>query len=408
MSSVPRSIRDRKQEESVKDITEVSSNKFEDQEELRNSGNGSGSDVVEIKQLQHSSWKTRLFASILHKLQGLCYLAQTFITNYTFFKLPFLSILDIINLVDEVWDWAQEHEKNHSELNAMDPTLNPKYNPLTGKVETRRRKRKVEEVAVYHVTQKAQVKAAAKLKGILAKISEEFGGIKNFLKAWTDNKLLEEIQLKARSHFLKKGGALEVMEKWFPYIQKDIDSKGVMMNTVLLVCNTEVNEIISMEECPLRYVGKSMATGNVKDRGNVLYGSLCSSLDDMKIFLQENAPVAWRIFYGIAEGSTEKSNVDFVTLNLMLGVLNNRNQQINAYQTIITIFLYSSHLNKPAIEVLHRLGICCLYSHLNTMLKRLAKVLENQLREDAQSYPMKLTVDNLNKLVGVRDESSIR
>ncbi|KAF8416292.1 hypothetical protein EV426DRAFT_700084 [Tirmania nivea] len=252
----------------------------------------------------------------------------------------------------------------------MDPTLNPKYNPLTGK--------------------KAQVEAAAKLKGILAKISEEFGGMKNFLKAWTDNKLLEEIQLKARSHFLKKGGALEVMEKWFPYIQKDIDSKGVVMNTVLSVCNTEVNEIISMEECLLRYVGKSIATGNVKDRGNVLYGSLCSSLDDMKIFLQENALVAWRIFHGIAEGSTEKSNVDFVTLNSMLGVLNNRNQQVNAYQTIITIFLYSSHLNKPAIEVLHRL------------------VLENQLREDAQSYPMKLTVDNLNKLVGVRDGSSIR
>ncbi|KAF8418732.1 hypothetical protein EV426DRAFT_704541 [Tirmania nivea] len=98
----------------------------------------------------------------------------------------------------------QDHSDSNS--NAMDPTLNPKYNPLTGKVETRGRKRKVEEVAVHHVTQKAQVEAAAKLKGILAKISEEFGGMKNFLKAWTDNKLLEEIQLKARSHFLKKGG----------------------------------------------------------------------------------------------------------------------------------------------------------------------------------------------------------
>ncbi|RPB19005.1 hypothetical protein L211DRAFT_853566 [Terfezia boudieri ATCC MYA-4762] len=101
------------EEESAKDITEVSSDEFEDQEEPRNSGDSSGSDIVEIKQLQHNGRKTRSFASIPHKLQGLCYLAQTFITDYTFFKLPFLSALDIINLVNEAWDWAQEHEKSY-------------------------------------------------------------------------------------------------------------------------------------------------------------------------------------------------------------------------------------------------------------------------------------------------------
>ncbi|RPB25704.1 hypothetical protein L211DRAFT_848029 [Terfezia boudieri ATCC MYA-4762] len=110
------------EEESAKDITEVSSDEFEDQEEPRNSGDGSGSDVVEIKQLQHSGRKTRSFASIPHKLQGLCYLAQTFITDYTFFKLPFLSALDIINLVDEAWDWAQEHEKSYLKRTKACPT----------------------------------------------------------------------------------------------------------------------------------------------------------------------------------------------------------------------------------------------------------------------------------------------
>ena len=54
------------------------------------------------------------------------------------------------------------------------------------------------------------------------------------------------------------------------------------------------------------------------------------------------------------------------------------------------------------------MGLCSSYSHLVLVLKRLAKVLEEQLKSDAQNHPMKLTIDNFNKLIGVRDGSSIR
>lgn len=152
---------------------------------------------------------------------------------------------------------------------------------------------------------------------------------------------------------------------------------------------------------------------------------VCSSLADIKSFLNKSAPYSWRIFRALAQGVTEKSTSDFVTLNSLASILNNRNQQINSYQvsksegemylydinrkqTIITIFLYSSKLNKSAIEVLHRLGMCSSYTHLNDVLKRLAKMLEAQLKEDTAEKGMKVTLDNFNKMIGVRDGSSIR
>lgn len=52
--------------------------------------------------------------------------------------------------------------------------------------------------------------------------------------------------------------------------------------------------------------------------------------------------------------------------------------------------------------------MCSSYTHLNEVLKRLAKVLENQLKEDTFEKGMKVTLDNFNKMIGVRDGPSIR
>jgi len=64
-----------------------------------------------VKRLQHGGKRTSSLAAIPLKLQGLCFTAQTWITNYTFFRLPFLSSLDVINLIQEAWEWAQDQEK---------------------------------------------------------------------------------------------------------------------------------------------------------------------------------------------------------------------------------------------------------------------------------------------------------
>lgn len=214
----------------------------------------------------------------------------------------------------------------------MDPTSNPKYDPLTGKVETRGRKRKAEAAPLHHVAAKAQQDAADKMKDILSLISNEFGGMRNFLKQWTDNQYLAQGQLKARNHFLNKGGALEVITTWLPYTQKLVmTSKSGVVNSVVAAIETEIQEVLNTKDSPLRYVSKNTEEPT-QGQGHVLYGSLCSSLDDMKVFLEEKAPIAWRIFQGLSQGRAEKGNEDFVAMSSVLGLLNSRNQQINAYQ----------------------------------------------------------------------------
>ncbi|RPB25168.1 hypothetical protein L211DRAFT_848509 [Terfezia boudieri ATCC MYA-4762] len=76
-SDRPEANRIGKQWESIrevrKEITEILDS--EQEEEERNSTDGSNSDVVEIKGLPNSSRKSRLFTAIPLKLQGLCYVA---------------------------------------------------------------------------------------------------------------------------------------------------------------------------------------------------------------------------------------------------------------------------------------------------------------------------------------------
>lgn len=211
----------------------------------------------------------------------------------------------------------------------MDATANPKYNPLTGKVETRGRKRKAEEAPLHHISSTARQGAAEKIKDILSQISHKFEGMRNFLEQWTDNQFLAEAQLKARNHFLKKGGAQEVISTWLPYIQDPVTSKSVVVNTVISAIEAEIKEVVKTNNSPLRYASKSV---DEIANGHVLYGSLCSSLDDMKVFLVQKAPIAWRIFQSLCYGKVNKGNEDFVALSSMVGLLNSHSQQINAYQ----------------------------------------------------------------------------
>ena len=69
------------------------------------------SDIMEVKRLQDGGKRTRSFAAIPQKLQGLCFIAQKWVTDYTFFRLSFLSSLDVINLIQEAWEWAQDQER---------------------------------------------------------------------------------------------------------------------------------------------------------------------------------------------------------------------------------------------------------------------------------------------------------
>ena len=73
----------------------------------------SGSDVVEIKRPEKSGRESRTFTALPNKLQRICFIAQACISNYTLFGQPLLGAFDVINRVNDTWEWAQDQEKSY-------------------------------------------------------------------------------------------------------------------------------------------------------------------------------------------------------------------------------------------------------------------------------------------------------
>jgi len=98
-------------EEETAERRDVSSDEGNAETEQFRDDEGDESNVVEVKRFQDGGKRTKSFAAIPQKLQGLCVISQNWVTDYTFFRLPFLSSLDVMNLIQEVWEWAQDQEK---------------------------------------------------------------------------------------------------------------------------------------------------------------------------------------------------------------------------------------------------------------------------------------------------------
>ncbi|KAF8415069.1 hypothetical protein EV426DRAFT_701826 [Tirmania nivea] len=88
-------------------------------------------DEVVIKQLLSNSKKSQSFAAIPSELQSLCFITQAWITDYTFFRLPFLSSLDVINLIHESWKIAQDEEKSYLWRTKDSKVYTPESDPIS-------------------------------------------------------------------------------------------------------------------------------------------------------------------------------------------------------------------------------------------------------------------------------------
>jgi len=68
-------------------------------------------DLGEVMRLKQTGWPSRSFLTIPQYLQGLCFVAQAWVSEYTYFKNPMLNSLDVIHLVNDTWEFAQDREK---------------------------------------------------------------------------------------------------------------------------------------------------------------------------------------------------------------------------------------------------------------------------------------------------------
>lgn len=304
-----------------------------------------------------------------------------------------------------------------------DLSQHPKYVPEKGRVEQRGRPKKTPPLEIDHKTRQAREKDVPKLKECWDVIKKNFRNMHGFLDAWTDN----NETLYARTSFMKEGGgAAEIITKWLPLVA-GFDPTSIA-DVIQKMCQREMNELVNRKDTPLRYAQgirrDSALTMQERVQRNLrmtLYGSVTSNLDDMRYFIEFHAPFTWGIVKALAmppskrrfeqlgppEEAEKQKNTDFSSLGAILGLLNCRNQQINSYQTIITVYLYCNGLNKSAIEVLHRLNLCASYNHLNEVLKRLATALQGQIKEDVSTTGMRVVIDNVNIFTGIRDASSI-
>jgi len=70
-------------------------------------------DVGEVMWLEWTGRQSRSFIAIPQHLQALCFLAQAWVIEYTYFRNLLLNALDVIYLVNDTWNFAQDREKSY-------------------------------------------------------------------------------------------------------------------------------------------------------------------------------------------------------------------------------------------------------------------------------------------------------
>jgi len=75
------------------------------------------SDDEEIERAQNRTLRMSSFGAVRPKLQAIVQVAQKCVSDYMLFTNPFLAALDILYLVDEPWEFAQDSQQKYEEKN---------------------------------------------------------------------------------------------------------------------------------------------------------------------------------------------------------------------------------------------------------------------------------------------------
>jgi len=60
----------------------------------------------DVMQLEQTGRGSRSFVAIAPELQPLCFVAQAWVSDYTYFYNPLLNSLDMIHLINNTWEFA--------------------------------------------------------------------------------------------------------------------------------------------------------------------------------------------------------------------------------------------------------------------------------------------------------------
>ena len=88
---------------------------YEDLEEEITNVCDSESDVIVIQRPRETGRKSRSVNAIPNHLQRLCFVAIEWVTDFTFFTKPFIGSMEVIDMINDAWDWAQDAESSYHE-----------------------------------------------------------------------------------------------------------------------------------------------------------------------------------------------------------------------------------------------------------------------------------------------------
>jgi len=74
------------------------------------------SDDEEIERPQNRTLRTRSLGAVGLKLQAIVQVVQKYVSDYTLFTNPFLAALDILHLIDEAWEFAQDSQQKYEKI----------------------------------------------------------------------------------------------------------------------------------------------------------------------------------------------------------------------------------------------------------------------------------------------------
>ena len=196
----------------------------------------------------------------------------------------------------------------------MNPAYDPKFNPITEKLETRGKKTKAATVEpepeLYWRTQAAHNNAAPKIEAVMAVITENFSLMRIFLRSWNNH------EPHARIQFFNNGGAAEMVQCWLPIaVAKGMDIQ-VVEDIVESILDREASVFVGDTKSVLKYSRQS--------------GGITASLDEMQACVKSKGPTIWKFLAKLARGMVPKPNEAYSTISAVLQLLNCQNQQVNA------------------------------------------------------------------------------
>lgn len=219
------------------------------------------------------------------------------------------------------------------------------------------------EAALHPLVQQRMAQEAPKLRKVMDVVEEQFGTMRNFLKSWYEN---DETSTSKKKFF--KGGAQEIVGVWLQAMEPTEVPGVVEMASKL--CEMEVKVLVKDQDSILRNARKS--NNAVVDASSPAQ-TLPSSLDEMQQLVRTSASTLWAVLSRIATEtdlpSMKKGRDMMLFLSIMI-LLYARNQQVNAFQTQIGVFLKACHLTSTGIDIVQGTGICSGERHVQNTMKK--------------------------------------